>query len=212
MRAPPMWRIRRWPTCPRTTRSSPNGAWSHTQRGTALGALGRFAQAEAYFQRALRLSRQRGAADPTELAWIRTRQARTLIDAGRLSEAETALDLAKRDYAGKLDAADPVWATLARLEAMLALARDDLPAASQRIAQARDLAERAQGTDASWIAGFKLTAARIALRQGDAAQARRVLGEAMPVLREHLSPEAPQLAEAQRLARALSPSPASRER
>ncbi|QQP99565.1 protein kinase domain-containing protein [Lysobacter enzymogenes] len=171
-------------------------------RGLSLSAQGRYPQARADFQRSLELARGYKEDVFYGPAFVQLRHAQGLVEAHRFEEAAAALEDAEPVL--QYRELEPKSVIVLRsLQAEVALSRGELIAATQRIDEALQLAQRHYLAGTLPIATVELAAARIALRRGDAVRAGELLNRAEPLLRRELRAPAPALADAARLRQEL---------
>jgi tetratricopeptide (TPR) repeat protein len=175
---------------------------AYAQRGSAHSKLGQFDNAWRDFEHALRLGREIGA-QSAEYGQLQASYAAALFAAGRVDEAQRALDAARAiNREQGIDDTTPLGMRMLELDAKLMQVHGDGAAAMQKIDSALKLAQAHPDTiSALQITMLQTTAAEIALNRNDRARARRLLDAAIPVMERQLTATAPQLVNARRLAK-----------
>jgi serine/threonine-protein kinase len=172
-------------------------------RARTLGLLGRGVEAREIL---LSLEQQALAQDgpdafePAMLAWQRAVLAR---HTGQPQDGFAALEIAEARMRPLLPASHSIYAYMARVRAHLLALRGDLQAAAQSLDGGIEHLQRIQGA-AFDIASLQAERARVHELQGEIDQARALLSESLPVLRQAVLPSEVTRAMAEKLARELA--------
>lgn len=136
-----------------------------------------------------------------DYAYLVLQQAVAAKAMGNFAQAATLLEEADVLWAKAAPPTHPIFATLLRLHAALAQRQGDLAAAEQ--AQRKAITQLTAGTQPIDLAIARAELAAIRSERGDMAEARRVLTQALPVLREAVLPQEVNRAAAEALVRKL---------
>lgn len=171
-------------------------------RARTLGLLGRGEEAR---ETLLSLERQalvldgQEAFEPAMLAWQRAVLARHM---GRPEDGFAALALAESRMRPLLPEDHPIYAYMARVRGHLLALHGDLDGAARSLDGGIEHLLRIDGV-AFDLASLRVERARVHQLQGEAAQARKLVTEALPVLRQAVLPSESTRAMAEKLAREL---------
>lgn len=171
--------------------------WLRIQaRGSAaasLCALGESREGWQEFERMMQALRAIRGETSRAYGRGQLKYADALIRAGRLSDAATVLASARTIFTARTDTTATDHIALFRQLALLALAQDNLDEAFDWAERALALIAKEPGFDAVHAAKVRLATAQIAYQLGDLDRARRLVREALPVLRNEMFPDAPEL-------------------
>ena len=168
-----------------------------------LVAAGRHAEAEPLLQRLLESVIRIEGMDSMEyifVAWQQILLAQGKSDARTM---ESMLPDLRTRASRRFPPGHPVMASMLRAESALAYLQGNLPAA-ERLQREGMEALRGKGASTVDLARAQVELARIHVGQGKHPEARELLGEALPVLREAVLPQEVRRAEAESLARQLT--------
>lgn len=171
-------------------------------RARTLGLLGRGDEARETLlsleRQALALDGQ-AAFEPAMLAWQRAVLARHM---GRPEEGFAALALAESRMRPLLPENHPIYAYMARVRGHLLALQGDLDGAARSLDGGIEHLQRIGGV-AFDLASLRVERARVHQLQGETAQARRLVADALPVLRQAVLPTESTRAVAEKLAQEL---------
>ncbi len=145
------------------------------------------------------------AAPPLENAFGRISMFVVLLNAGALDEAQALLDETTPVLEARLPAGHPAFIYMARRRGLLAAARGRFDEADRAFGLALTRMDAADD-DPPTRAEIRAAQAQAAAQLGDAARARRLLAQALPVLRAETTNDTRALAEGEALLRSLTSS------
>ncbi len=175
----------------------------YLERNYARGLVlaGRFAEADTRLRRLQQAARRLEGEDSVEyalLTWNRVVLARRMGDA---ANGQRLLEEARARWAKVVPETHRVFTQILRYDAAFARQRGDLAAAER--AQREAVRQFQAGAVPVDLAIARAELAAIRFDRGDRAEARRLLGQALPIMRDSLLPQEVNRAEAEALARKL---------
>jgi len=178
--------------------------WRRAERSYArcLGLAGRFADAEARLRRLQDQARALEGEDSMEYAFVTWQRAVLARRMGDHVQGEPLLAQSRELWAALAPPAHPIFAHALRLQAAFEGMRGDQTAAERTQREAMRHFETG-GVLPVDLAIARAELAGIRLARGDRAEARRLLGQALPVLRDALLPQEINRAAAEALAKHL---------